>query len=186
MVNVPEAAYRISEMHEAFTKARVEVWLTDTLWHWQWWLLVALIFLPWVVWWKLVDKRRITELFLFGMLILITSSWMDELGTELQLWFYPFKPIPWYPQLFPINFSVLPVTYMLIYQWCPRWRLYLIGMAIMAGLYAWAAEPLLSYMAIYKVKTWRFSYSFPMYILIGMTHRWFLEGLLLINKKHNK
>ncbi|MBP2634639.1 MAG: hypothetical protein H6Q72_546 [Firmicutes bacterium] len=184
MVQVPESAEKIRQMHETFTQVRMEVWLTDNLWHWQWWVLIAIFFLPWIVWWKLVDKSRIIEIFLFGMIMLITAGWMDEIGTELQWWYYPVKVIPWYPQLVPVNYTVLPVTYMLIYQYFSKWRSYVTAMMVMAAVYSWIAEPLLSYMGIYKLIIWKYSYSFPIYILIAIIHRRFLEMLLSINRKH--
>ncbi len=183
MVDIPESAHHIRQMHEIFAKTRAEAWITDNLWHWQWWFMIALILVPWIIWWRLVNKWRLTEIFLFGMLILITASWMDELGTELQLWFYPFKIIPWYPQFVPVNYTVLPVTYMLIYQHYPNWRSYIMAITAMAAIYSWIAEPLLSYMGIYKLIIWHYSYSFPLYILIGFTHRWFLERLQNVIKK---
>ncbi|QJW48169.1 hypothetical protein HA075_22140 [bacterium BFN5] len=178
MVTVPDSARQILDMHEVFSNFRKEVWLTDILWSWQWWLLLALLFLPWIVWWRFVDKKRLTEMCLFGMFVLATASWMDELGTDLILWYYPFKIIPWYPQLVPINYSVLPITYMLIYQYTPKWSTYLIAMTAMAALYSWVAEPALAFMGIYQVVTWKFSYSFPLYVLIAVSHRWLLERIM--------
>jgi hypothetical protein len=182
MVKSPPNVDKIRQIHEAFTQSRIDFWLDETVWHWQWWLMAALFFLPWIVWWKLVDKRRITEILLLGMTILITASLLDELGTELQLWYYPFMPIPLYPQLVPVNFTVLPITYMLIYQFTPKWRSYIAATIIMATINSGIGEPFLSYIGIYKLIHWKYIYSFPIYVLIAISHRWFLEKMLNIQK----
>lgn len=186
MVTVPDSARQILDMHEVFSNLKKEVWLADVLWSWQWWLLLALLFLPWAVWWRLVDKKRLTAICLLGVFVLATASWMDELGTDLILWYYPFKIIPWYPQLVPINYSVLPITYMLIYQYTPKWSAYMIAMAAMAALYSWVAEPALAFMGIYQVVTWKFSYSFPLYLLIAVSHRWLLEKIMSTSEFYGK
>lgn len=186
MLAVPESARQILQMHEVFSNFRKEAWSADVLWSWQWWLLLALLFLPWMVWWRLVDKRRLTEICLLGMFVLATASWMDELGTDLILWYYPFKIIPWYPQLVPINYSVMPITYMLIYQYTPKWSVYVIAMAVMAALYSWIAEPALEFLGMYQVITWKFSYSFPLYLLIAVSHRWLLGKIMSTSEMYGK
>jgi hypothetical protein len=185
MVIPPESAQQIFRAHEAFSKLRKEVWLVDIFGTWQWWLLMAILILPWVLWWKLVDRKRFTEICLFGMFVLATASWMDELGTDLLLWYYPYKIIPWYPQLVPTNYTVLPITYMLIYQYTPKWSSYVIAMSVMAALYSWGAEPALEFMGIYRLVDWKFSYSFPLYLLIAVSHRWLLEQIFSITNKYS-
>lgn len=186
MVAIPESARQIFAMHETFSKFREQAWIADTWWTWQWWLLVALLFVPWVLWWRLVDKKRLLEICLLGMFVLATASWMDELGTELLLWYYPFKIIPWYPQLFPINYTVLPITFMLIYQYTPKWSSYILAMTAMAALYSFVAEPALEYLGMYKVIKWRFVYSFPLYLLIAFSHRLLLEKIKDITERNAK
>jgi len=186
MVAIPESALQIQQMHAAFSKLRLEAWLVDTLWTWQWWLLIALFVLPWIVWWHLVDRKRLTEICLFGMFVLATASWMDELGTELMLWYYPYKIIPYYPQLVPINYTVLPITFMLIYQYTSTWYSYVMTMTVMAAVFSWVAEPALKFMGIYTLITWRYSYSFPLYLIIAVSHRWLLEKILATAKKYKK
>lgn len=185
-IRIPESNSRIFEMHQAFSHAREQVWTEEILWTWQWWLLVLLLILPWLIWMRLVNKRRLTEICLLGMFVMATVTWMDELGTELLLWYYPYKIIPYYPQLVPINYSVLPVTFMLIYQYASNWHLYALALTAMAALFSWVAEPILEYFGIYQVLTWKFSYSFPIYILIGISHRWLLELILSIARKQQR
>lgn len=184
MGTIHESARQVLQAQVEFGRLREEAWLADSLWSWQWWLLVALLVLPWIVWWRLVDRKRLSEICLFGMFVLATASWMDEIGTDLILWYYPYKIIPWYPQLVPINYSVLPIVYMLIYQYAPKWSSYILAMVVMSALFSWGAEPMLAFMGIYQVVKWKFSYSFPVYLLIAISHRWLLERILATSRKY--
>lgn len=186
MLSFPESAIKIVQVQSIFTDMRLEQWLQDIVFTWQWWLLVALLIAPWIVWRTLIDKKRLTTIILLGMFVLATVSWMDDLGTDLILWYYPYKLVPIYPQLIPINYAVLPVTYMLVYQYFSQWRSYITAITIMAALFSFVAEPALVYLGIYKVLKWQFYYSFPIYLLIGISHRWLVEKILAINKKYSQ
>ncbi len=186
MGNVPESAIKIVQVHSVFTDMRMQQYLQNILFTWQWWLLVILLIGPWILWWYLVDKKQFTPIVLFGMFVLATSSWMDDLGTDLILWHYPYKLLPVYPQLIPINYTVMPVTFMLIYQYFSNWRSYITAMFIMATLFSFVAEPALSYFGIYKVISWQYYYSLPIYMLIAISHRWLLEKILAISRQHTK
>jgi len=186
MVNIPESAIKIAQIQSVFTDMRIQQWLQDVVFTWQWWILIFLMIAPWILWLCLVDKKRLTPICLFGVVVLATVSWIDDLGTDLILWYYPYKLIPLYPQLIPINYTVLPVTFMLIYQFFPTWRSYMKALLIMATVFSFVAEPALSYLGMYRVLRWQYYYSFPLYIIIGISLRWIVEKILTINRKHTK
>ena len=186
MVKVPESAIKLVETHSVFTDMRMQQYFQDILYTWQWWLLVFLLIVPLIVWCYLVDKKRLTPICLFGVCVLATASWMDDLGTDLILWYYPYNLLPVYPQLVPINYAVLPVTFMLIYQYFPTWRSFITAMLIMSALYSFVAEPALEYFGMYKVLRWQYYYSFPIYMLIGISLRWIVEKILAISNQHTR
>jgi len=181
MVSIPESAIEVVQVQSAFTDMRMQQWLHDVIFTWQWWILIFLMITPWVLWSFLVDKKRLTPICLLGMFVIATASWMDDLGTDFILWYYPYKLLPIYPELIPINYAVLPVVFMLIYQYFPFWSSYIKAMFIMALLFSFVAEPSLSYLGIYKMLRWQYYYSFPLYMLIAISHRWLLEKILAIS-----
>jgi hypothetical protein len=185
MLQFPESAVKIVQTQSVFTDMRLEQWLQDTVFTWQWWLLVALFIAPWILWCSVVEKKRIAAIVLLGMFALATASWMDDLGTDLVLWYYPYKLLPVYPQLVPINYAVLPVVYMLIYQYFRPWRSYIAAMVVMAALFSFVAEPVLDYLGMYKMLRWQHYYSFPIYVFIAIVFRWLVERIFAINDKYN-
>ncbi|WP_201714763.1 hypothetical protein [Rossellomorea arthrocnemi] len=59
----------INKVDNHLTELRLENFIHDDLLSPQWWLLLALLIIPWIVWWILVDKSRIKQIWLFGVFI---------------------------------------------------------------------------------------------------------------------
>jgi len=133
----------------------------------QWWMLLLVFIAPWIVWWKLVDKSRTGEILSYGLLVSLLSATLDETGIALHLWTYTKTLLPLCLQMKPPNISLLPVLYMLIYQYFPRWKSFIIAGTVMAAALAFLGEPFLIWFGIYQVFTWKHIYSFPLYIALA-------------------
>ena len=146
----------------------IEHWLNNELYTWVWWLYIATIFISAMVWLKYVNKKRIVEIAVFGLLITVAATFLDIAGSEYPLWEYPIRLLPITPLLFPIDFIFLPVVDMLIYQNFPKWKSFLIVNAIAAAVLSFICEPLLTKIEAYHLISWEYIYSFPIYILLAI------------------
>lgn len=45
MVNIPESAIKIVQTQSVFTEMRMQQWLQDVVFTWQWWILVFLLYM---------------------------------------------------------------------------------------------------------------------------------------------
>jgi len=61
----------------------VNYWKEHTLWHWEFWLSVALSVIPWIVWIILRKRGSEARLILAGSFGLSVASWLDFLGLVL-------------------------------------------------------------------------------------------------------
>ncbi len=104
---------QIVEMTRLLTQARIENFLGQHIGTWKWWVLVILLIAPWFIWYKLVDKKRILEVTLFGVIIMIVTITLDEIGYVLSLWSYPIEVIPILSRLTSIDYTMLPIIFML-------------------------------------------------------------------------
>ncbi len=59
----------LKRVHKELTNLRHDFWLQHDLFSVQWWLLLAVFVISWYVWWRLVDKRRLMEIVLFGVMM---------------------------------------------------------------------------------------------------------------------
>lgn len=143
-------------------------WLKYEFLTWQWWLGLALIILPLCFWWHFVDKKRLLEISLFGSAVVTLSIIMDVTGSGLLLWIYPIRILPQTPLLFPVDIVDVPVVLMLIYQRYGKWGKFLFVNAISSAIMSFVLEPGAVYIGMYKLITWKYIYSFPLYVLIAV------------------
>lgn len=173
----------IRELHQKLAEMRYDYWLNHDLFSLQWWLLLTVFIVPWIIWWKLVDKERIFQILLFGTLLMILVITLDDIGIELNLWSYPYKLFFAISRLSAIDQGILIVAHMFLYQYFVRWKSFLIANVIMALFFSFILEPLTVKMRIYDLENWRYIYSLPIYILKAMLVKWIVDEV--IQKKKN-
>lgn len=110
----------IDKIREMLKEASLERWIHNDLFTWKWWMLVAASIIPWVIWWKVVDKNRISNLFMYGLCFSVIAVILDELGTSFMLWGYLDMIFPIISPLFPADTTIIPVCFMLVYQYFPK------------------------------------------------------------------
>ncbi|MEL7609196.1 MAG: CBO0543 family protein [Bacillota bacterium] len=153
----------------------LEHFATHELFSWVWWLLIALIIIPLAVWWRFVDKKRLVEIMMFGLLIGLCAVFLDVLGSEMMLWEYPVHVLPQVALLLPVDFVVLPVIQMGIYQRYSKWKGYIIVSVIAALTQSFVAEPIAAFIGQYKPISWKYIYSVPIYLVINICVKLFIE-----------
>jgi hypothetical protein len=86
---------KLEEVRKGYLDLYREYWLNEVLFSFDWWLLLAISIIPWIVWWKVVDIHKLTPILLYGFFVAMESV-------------------------------LLPVIYMLIYQKCTQWKVYIL------------------------------------------------------------
>jgi hypothetical protein len=175
---VPVTNDQIVELEKQLVQIKIEYWLKEDLFSPQWWLMLAVLVIPWIIWWKYVDRSRILPITLLGMFILILSSYLDAIGSELTLWQYNKMLLPLWSRLISVDFSVMPVTYMFIYQNFTKWRTFSVASVALALLFAFLAEPIVAWLGIYQPNAWSHWYSFVIYILLAFFTRMIVEKIV--------
>jgi len=168
---------RIIEVQRQLTAIRLNHWLNEEVFAWQWWFLLAFMIISYVVLWKLLDRKRVYEILCFGLLIAITATILDVLGNELTLWVYPNKLVPIIPRLIELDLASIPVAYMLIYQWFPQWKRFIWALILFSAFGSFVMEPFFVWAQMYQPLTWKHIYSFPIYILLGIVYKWVIEKI---------
>jgi len=98
----------------------------------------------------------------------------------MGLWSFNVKLCPLGVSLFLNDLTVVPLTFMLVYQYSASWKFFFIWSLIAEGLIAFAFHPLLSMLSIYKEWTWNNVYSFFIMIVITSLMRAILLRILQI------
>lgn len=175
---VEKSFEEIIDIQNKLIKMQYTSWIHNDLFSFQFWLLLFLLIAPWFLWWKLVRRDRLIEILLYGFLANIVVTFIDEFGCQLNLWEYQYDIEPLFPRMIPINYTILPVTFMLAYQYFPGWRQFFLIHTVIAVFFSFGFEPLFYALGIYKLYRWKFIYSFPLYIAVPVLLKWFVSKLL--------
>ncbi len=166
---------RIQELQSESIEMQIYSWTHNELFSFQWWLLMAIFIVPWFIWWKFVDRKRLKEILLYGFFVLTVVTFIDEVGCQLNLWEYQYDIEPLFPRLIPVNFTALPIIFMFIYQYFSEWKPFIIASVLMSAVLSFIAENILEWVGIYVLFKWENYYSMPIYIIIGVSLKWLLE-----------
>jgi hypothetical protein len=166
-----KAALKTLGIHHQNVKQDINHWLNHELFTWNWWVLVAFILIPLIIWLIVVDRKRILEVILVWTLVIIPTSYLDAIGVDLKFWVYPVQFLPITPRALPFDVFMVGITFMLLYQFFNSWRSYLIALFIMALVFAFIGEPISKRLNLVYYIKWKYYYSFLYYVSLGVTVR---------------
>jgi hypothetical protein len=173
----------IRNLHQQLYELRLDYWISHNLFTFQWWLLLMALIVPWIIWWRFVDKNRIYQILLFGTLLMTLVMLLDDFGVETHLWSYPYQLLNILPRLLAIDQGIIIVAHMFLYQYFPKWKPFLIANTVMAIIFTFIFEPLTVWLGIYKLENWRYIYSLPIYIIKAAFIKWLVDEFLLKKSK---
>jgi hypothetical protein len=174
------------KIQKQLTSMRIDQWLQEDLFHFRWWLLLAIFAVSAFIWWKLVDKKRLHEISLYAALTTIVTLGLDEYGEELALWDYPTDIMPIFPPLTAIDLASLPMVYSLIYQYFSTWKSFIWATVIMAAVFCFIFEPILTWGKFYQPLIWRYYFGFPIYIAMAICIRLVIKKIFALAEKYRK
>lgn len=167
MIN--RASDKIVQIHEIITSLNgefVKVWKEDVFLDWRWWLSLAILILPWVVWFVLRKKESTDRLLYAGLFVYFITTVLDSIGVPFGLWVYIVTPLPYIHSFYlPWDLSCFPVFTMLLIQYKPNVSPY-IKAIIFAVASAFIAEPFFAWIKIYNPVNWKYIYGIPLYFAI--------------------
>lgn len=168
----------VFSIQSAADAAGRDFWFNNVVFTNKWWLLVALTIFPIILWWRVVDRKRFFEITTYGLLVVVLAGLLDAIGVELDAWEYKYDLVPLLDVFIVYDISILPVSYMLIYQYFRTWRSFAIAHVIIALVFAFILEPLLVWLDVYQLINWKHIYSVPGYFLLAIFLRWFMGRLI--------
>ena len=168
----------ILDAHSKFHCLEYEKWRHHELFTWQWWAHLAVLIIPWLIWWKLVDRNRKAQILCYGFIVMFFIILMDAHGIVFRLWIYPIRLFPLIPHAVSIDWGLLPVVHMLIYQYFPRWKQFLLAETVAAALLAFVGEPFAIWINVYQPLHWQHIWSFPIYILKAVVGKLLMEKII--------
>ncbi|WP_309119198.1 CBO0543 family protein [Paenibacillus sp.] len=137
---------------------------------WQFWANVFLFVAPLIVLFIFLDRNKAFRIGFFGFGVHMISVYLDAFGTTHGFWEYPFKWFPFLTNSLGLDASLIPVAYMLLYQWTlnreKNYYLYMTGLSLM---FSFGFKPLMDWLELFqRNKGLQFWHLFIIYLLVGI------------------
>ncbi|WP_248924515.1 CBO0543 family protein [Paenibacillus hamazuiensis] len=166
---------QLHEMQQNNAFFEVQRWLNNSIFTWTWWFVLGILVIPWCIAVILIDRKRAHSIWFFGLVVLIITSFIDDLGAEIGIWVYPVKLLPYSLIAFPFDFSIIPVAQMLIFQYFSTWKTFFLALVLQAITFAFIGEPFSVWIEAIAYYGWNYFYSFLFYIFTGTFSRAFVN-----------
>jgi len=161
-------------------------WLAEDVFSLRWWSMVILVALSYWVCFSLFDKRRMSKLFLFGSLLTVGASVYETVGVNFLLWVCATPIFPIIPCLFVPYLTILPVYYMLIFQYTSTWRQFSLWNLIAVSIFSFVLIPSFIHFRIVRLDNWHAVYHMPMLFAIASLSRAVTLLLIGIEQRQEK
>jgi|GEM_PF-768410 len=159
----------------------LDYWQTFSFGTWQFWINVLMLLVPIGVVLILLDKTKALLLGFYGYTVHMLFTYIDAFGSIRALWYYPFKVVPILPISIALDVSLVPVTFMLVYQWTlnhkKNYYLYTTGLCL---FFAFVFKPVMSYLDLFELnRGTTFFHLLPCYLIIMLVSKWITNLFLL-------
>lgn len=173
---------KVIELRKQIYQIQYDHFMHSTLFSVKWWILIFVTILIIFIWWKLVDKVRLHEIILFGFVITILTFISDSVGTDMVLWSYPIELFGLVKHISELELVIIPISYMFLYQYFAEWKKYIITLIVFSAFGAFAVVPLAVWFGTYKLIRWNDTYSFMIFIFMGLFAKYIVIKIMDISK----
>lgn len=166
--------------------------LYSSYWHqytgigtWQFWVVLVSLVVPLAAVYFFVDRKRIFELFFFGYTVHVLWSYTDIALGRSGYVTHKYFLLPILPNAMNITPSVLPVGFLLLYQYCTnKGKNFYLYTALLSALFAFVFAQLEEYIGLLTLqKGMNHFYLFFIDIGIACIAYWFTKLILRLKEK---
>ena len=160
-------------------------WINQIFLSPAWIFQVVLIILTYILFFYLVDKKRMTEILLYGSLVAVAFVVYDSVGEQFNYWATLKDVLPINVNFFLGDATLIPLYAMLVYQYTFSWKRYLIWIAVWGGVLAFGYYNLvLKYLKVFVyIKKFSVVIDFALFLIVGIIARWIIISLLKLEKR---
>ncbi|BCJ87537.1 CBO0543 family protein [Effusibacillus dendaii] len=176
---------RLNHIQNDLTNAWMDYWKHFShVGTWQFWVNVIILVLPLIVLYFLIDRKKAFHIGFFGFNVHVWFNYIDTFGVWYGLWNYPYRAIPFLPISFALDASLVPVVFMLVYQWTlnhnKNYYLYLTGLCL---FFAFVLKPVMVALDLFQMhKGMNYFNLFLGYLVIMLLSKWITTAFVHLQK----
>ena len=175
-----------NHMLEDASIAIIQYWRTySNLNTWQFWFLLGALIVPLIILYFLIDKKRALLIGFFGFNIHVWFHYFDLFTTTHGLTNYPYKAIPFLPVSILLDSTLIPVAFMLLYQWTTQHnKNYYLYATSLSAFIAFLFKPALVTFDLFRIyKGMNYFYIFLMILFVSFLSKWMTNLFLQFQKQ---
>lgn len=172
----------VNKVNEILNELAASHWYHDDFLTMNWWILCFATLIPWVIWYIYRDKKRTFEILSYGLIWVVFAFILDEIGRNLILWSYPDNLLPQVEHLLPADFSIIPVSFMFVYQFTKSMKTYILGSAATSVIIAYIVEHLFEKRGMIVLHNWSHTSTFVGFILLSFL----IKGIIVMLKSSSR
>jgi hypothetical protein len=156
----------------------IEYWLEHSHYYtWQFWVVLAMFVIPLIILIVFIDRRKIFLLGFYGYSVHVFFSYTDIYGANNGFWTYPYKLLPILPASITLDASLIPVIYILYYQYLLNHRknyyLWMLGLCLTL---AYVLKPLMVGLGLFHFGgKENFFILFLGYVFVALVSKWLMD-----------
>ncbi|HZG17672.1 MAG TPA: CBO0543 family protein [Candidatus Bathyarchaeia archaeon] len=181
---------QLYELGQKITDKLIEYWWQFSSFDsWQFWVTLAMLVVPLIVLYFLIDRSQVFKIGFFGLCVHIVTTYADLTGWRLGYWDYPYFAIPLFPVALGLDSSLIPVVFMLLYQWVTeKNRNFYLYAVILAALFAFGLKPLMNTLDLFRLhKGLSFLELFLyVYVPIIFLSKWLFNTFVFLENQKGK
>ncbi|MGD6832978.1 CBO0543 family protein [Sutcliffiella halmapala] len=187
--NQIETIRKLTSQQEEVSNGWIEYWQQySSLETWQFWVNLLFLLLPLIILWFKIDRSKAFHFGFYGFAVHIIFTYFDTALVRYGLLTYPYQGIPFIPVNFGLDVSLIPVIFMLLYQWTLKNKKnYYIYSLLSSTVLAFLFKPILLYFDLIIWHKWvNPFFLFLFYIVIFCLAKWLTNLFLSFEKKSRK
>ncbi|MCY9658306.1 hypothetical protein P5G65_02210 [Paenibacillus chondroitinus] len=155
--------------------------------NWQFWVVTSLLVVPLLLVFFIVDRKRIFEIFFFGYTVHMIWTYIDIALGRTGHFTHKYFLTPVLPNALNITVSVLPVGFLLLYQYCTnKNKNFYLYTLLLSAMFAFGFATIEKYMGFVEFR--KGTNQFHLFIIdVGIAYiaYWFTRLLLKVREKNN-
>jgi hypothetical protein len=153
--------------------------------NWHFWLVLASLIIPLVLLYFTVDRKRIFEVFFFGYTVHIMWTYTELALTNSGYVIRGYYLTPLLPRSINITASVLPIGFLLLYQYCTNHKKsFMLYTLVLSAVFAFILAPIEGALNIIELKKGITSFHFYVIdLIIAFLAYWFTRFILKLRQR---
>jgi hypothetical protein len=151
---------QIVELQKNLSHLQKEYWIHSDFLSFPWWMITIVNIAFIIIFLLLIDRQRILHVIIAFLVAFIVIGMSDEIGTKFNLWQYPHQFLYFTTRFNAVDFGAVPCLIALLYQYCSKWKYFIIGNILISLFISFVGTPLFVKIGIYKLVNWNYFYSF--------------------------